>query len=189
MFRPAPQPCAFSPGPWSPDSAPLGNLHSWVSSDPEAQRHPSSCAQHTPSPGTGLVQPLLDIKPPKGSLGVKASLAEPSNLSNEWSPNLIWIHLGPQLHHKISGRPPPTRDAPDKGKRRGGEKDLMARVCAEQVRPSLGWLVRAGLSGQQQEVDKWLADSGQGASFPQRDPAGNTALWRVGQWAAPVTPF
>lgn len=79
-----------------------------------------------------LVQPLMDIKPPKGSPGAKAPLAEPPNLSNEWSPDLFWIHLGPQSQHKISGRTPPTRDAlgKRKRKRRGGEKALIARICA-----------------------------------------------------------
>lgn len=60
----------------------------------------------------------------------------------------------------------------------------MARVCARQARPlgGLGWLVRAGLSGQQQEVDKWLADSGQGASFPQQEIL--LATQPCGEWGS-----
>lgn len=97
----------------------------------------------------------------------------------------------PRPQHKISGRTPPIRDAlgKRKRKRRSGEKALIAGICAREARPSLGGLVRAGLSGQQQEVDKWPAEPGWGASFPQQDPAGSIALWQLGQRAAPMTPF
>lgn len=176
----------LSCAPWSPDWAPLGNLHSWASSDPEAQCHPSSCAQHIPSPGTGSGPATHGHQTSQG-----VPRGQGPSGSNEWSPDLFWIHLGPQPQHKISGRTPPIRDAlgKRKRKRRRGEKALIAGICARQARPSLGGLVRAGLSGQQQEVDEWPAEPGWGASFPQQDPAGSIALWQVGQRAAPMTPF
>lgn len=106
---------------------------------------------------------------------------------------LTWTHLGPQPHQKMSGRSGPDLPAviPQAGGgEEGGEKALMARVCAGQARP-FPWVVsqRVGLSGRQQEVAEWLAQPGQGASFAWRNPASSVALWQVGQRGAPTTLF